>query len=172
MIPEQVRGWIEERIGEEIVRCFFASTGPDDVNDEDYVRATIVRDWLRSQPGLLEIEPVQGVTIYDDVWTQEDFDKMDPPVPPEPDWSQAPEWAQWACVLPSNERMFSNVEPVEIFGRWSHRYDQLAAVKTWIIPCNLPRGIDWRETLRKRPEHPRGWATEEFTDTKPRGELD
>ena len=74
------------------------------------------------------------------------------PVAPEPDWSQAPKWAQWACVLPSNERMFSDVEPVEIFGRWSHAYDQLATVKTWIIPCNLPLGIDWRTTLTLRPE--------------------
>jgi len=72
---------------------------------------------------------------------------------PEPDWSDAPEWAQWWAVDVvrnnySRAFWFEN-EPGIADGIW----DTLRGGEFQVYgPVDLPFGCDYRLTLRKRPE--------------------
>lgn len=77
---------------------------------------------------------------------------------PEPDWTQAPEWAQWAFLV-----MYTGHKFLEF--RWKFTDILPERDKEWkcyVTPydamyyigptVDLPIGIDWRTTLRRRPE--------------------
>ena len=82
-----------------------------------------------------------------------DYIPLHPPVAaPEPDWSQAPPWANWWAVEHAYGSLgmaywFAN-EPVLQYSEWS----DFPGTKALYNPVDLPLGIDWRTTLTKRPE--------------------
>ncbi len=70
-----------------------------------------------------------------------------------PDWSQAPEWAQWCAVVPGGRALWSETPLVlltegdgwtdeDAIGLWSWA--------GWIV--DLPLGVDWRLLKWQRPE--------------------
>lgn len=72
-----------------------------------------------------------------------------------PDWSQAPEWAQWCAVVPGGRALWSETPLVllpegdgwtdeDAIGLWSRA--------GWIV--DLPLGVDWRLCKWQRPEEP------------------
>ena len=67
---------------------------------------------------------------------------------PQPDWSSAPEWAQWWSVDADGEATFWQNKPDVIYirGMWHDDGECLVA-----CDLDLPIGIDWRTTLRQRP---------------------
>ncbi len=71
------------------------------------------------------------------------------PTMPVPEWDKAPEWAQWWAVEASEIALWFEFEPALNPERFvweaSNGYNQTYGV------C-LPIGIDWRQTLRRRPE--------------------
>ena len=72
------------------------------------------------------------------------------PVAPQPDWSTAPEWAMWWAVDPDMVGYWFGTEPLAGYGEWNSYDDQNSKVKAGYY--SMPLGIDWRQTLRKRPE--------------------
>jgi len=75
---------------------------------------------------------------------------------PEPDWSEAPEWAQWWAVSAEHEAFWYAAEPKPIshMGHWSRPMtNSRVSIMQRAGRINLPLGTDWRLTLRKRPEH-------------------
>lgn len=71
---------------------------------------------------------------------------------PQPDWSQAPDWAQWwavdSCGHPfwfENKPYFRRQEPSCVWHNQKGKEQRLS----WL---DLPVGIDWRCTLRERPQ--------------------
>lgn len=68
-----------------------------------------------------------------------------------PDWSEAPEWAQW-CVIHANglQYWFPESEPVALPGTvgWLSR----DARSDFYRELKLPLGIDWRLCKWQRPE--------------------
>jgi len=72
------------------------------------------------------------------------------PTAPEPDWSQAPEWAQWWAFDTHNVGFWYAEEPHVMAGKWESNHGMI--VWDGAYSDDLPIGIDWRTTLRKRPE--------------------
>ena len=79
------------------------------------------------------------------------------PTAPEPDWSQAPEWAEWwavdGAVEPcenSNSCWFENEPTQGDNATWWITVERGMSQSDRVV--DLPIGIDWRTTLRKRPE--------------------
>lgn len=70
-----------------------------------------------------------------------------------PDWSQAPEEAMYWAVDANDISRFWEHEPVLQRNRWNGKLGRLM-LEMWIDKdhAHLPLGIDWRTTLRKRPE--------------------
>src|SRR5688572_2979005 len=71
------------------------------------------------------IDDIPTVFIAD--WRREELDRMDaalawldtPTVPqPEPDWSQAPEWAQWWAVDANNSAYWYEIKPTLLINCW------------------------------------------------------
>lgn len=67
---------------------------------------------------------------------------------PRPDWSQAPEWAMFHAINANGTGHWYQHEPqhrtigwVKRDGRWHGDIGYL-----------LPLGVDWRETLQRRPQ--------------------
>ena len=93
------------------------------------------------------LPPDEQVTVMD--WLDNQ------PAVPEPDWDAAPEWAEWYMVAPDGTIIYIDGQthedmptPVAEEGEWD-----------WFWKCqyeepghvDLPLGIDWRTTLRRRP---------------------
>lgn len=70
-----------------------------------------------------------------------------------PDWSQAPDWAMWWAVDANGRTNWYEVEPRRIGELWS-----VARSDKWTAggDVDLPLGIDWRQTLQRRPEADHG----------------
>jgi hypothetical protein len=69
---------------------------------------------------------------------------------PEPDWTTAPDWAQWWAVDEDGRTYWYNRQPyVEKAddGCWDGN-----GKFEWNGDVTLPVGVDWRTTLRRRPE--------------------
>jgi len=74
---------------------------------------------------------------------------------PEPDWSEAPEWAEWwavdawGCANWFQQKPCCAVEDIEWRepDDWDDEWPQLPARNV-----DLPLGADWRLTVRRRPE--------------------
>lgn len=71
------------------------------------------------------------------------------PEAPEPDWSTAPEWAQWWAVDTDGVACWYVSEPNINGAVWAPT-DDLWHLTQGLVA--LPIGVDWRTTLRKRPE--------------------
>jgi hypothetical protein len=77
------------------------------------------------------------------------------PTAPEPDWSIAPKWAEWWAQDSSTFPLGKNAGWYEAQpncgdnGQWWN--DRPGMVQNMRVD-DLPLGIDWRTTLRKRPE--------------------
>lgn len=79
------------------------------------------------------------------------------PAAPEPDWSQAPDWARWWAADSDGESTYyaERPEPDEKIACWdSARWSAKGStiLSEWDKTSPLPLGVDWRTTLRKRPE--------------------
>jgi len=74
---------------------------------------------------------------------------------PEPDWSAAPEWAQWWAVSAASEAFWYAAEPKPInhMGHWARPMtNSRDSMMRRAGRIDLPLGTDWRLTLRERPE--------------------
>lgn len=92
-------------------------------------------------------EPISPYAVMSIV--KDAYDNL--PRPPEPDWSQAPEWAQWWAVDASGIAGWYEQEP-EIGGV---RGWELGGGGAWMVietPYDIPLGIDWRTLKQRRPE--------------------
>ena len=72
----------------------------------------------------------------------------------EPDWKAAPEWAMWRAIDPDGQTIWSKEELMYEQAYWFHdrlhySVDGCCEHAEYV---SLPVGIDWRCTLRKRPE--------------------
>ena len=73
---------------------------------------------------------------------------------PEPDWSEAPEWAEWWAVFAEGRAFWYSHKPRPANALWS-RTTMANLRDTRILDAGhvtLSLGTDWRLTLRKRPE--------------------
>jgi len=79
------------------------------------------------------------------------------PEAPEPDWRKAPKYANaWVASPFGTEAFFFNAD-TDVDSRAWEENDWgwiLADIEAECesVKCNLPIGIDWRTTLRRRPE--------------------
>ena len=71
------------------------------------------------------------------------------PAAPAPDWSSAPEWAQWWAVDADGAPYWFECKPISGDAKWVQIHQQWARDKRLYV--DLPLGIDWRETLVARP---------------------
>ena len=123
-----------------------------------------IEDWLSVAPA--QPQPVAPKRSAFDFWDNEldaEYDRIDDVQPqavaPEPDWTQAPEWAMWWAVDPSGDYVWSESEPflVEperatfwmLDTRKRHEQDLDAACLN--VRVRIPLGIDWRTLKRQRP---------------------
>ncbi len=65
------------------------------------------------------------------------------------DWSEAPEWAQYRTIDPDGLTIWWELKPRVEGAMWFSEMKDDGKFGKHII---LPPGIDWRETLEKRPE--------------------
>lgn len=102
--------------------------GPYSGDDEQLVRGLLddlhaVAEWLDAQP--------------------------DAPIP---DWTTAPPWAQWWAVDADGFACWYGVAP-PFLPNASHAWDSEPEGRGESVGyINLPVGVDWRTTLRRRPE--------------------
>lgn len=68
-----------------------------------------------------------------------------------PDWTQAPEWAQWWAVDNDGSAYWFEVEPFDIGVSWWETYDGRFTLADRIDYIN----IAWRSTLTQRPQEAR-----------------
>lgn len=103
--------------------------------------------------GYLLIPSIEGVCVYkwakdgaapslDGTSSQIDILHADY----EPDWANAPDWAQWFAVDSQGWPFWWKDEPTPSFHRWSGERSQ--CVDRDVIDMT---NINWKETLRKRP---------------------
>lgn len=74
------------------------------------------------------------------------------PEAPEPDWTTAPDWAQWWAVDADGLAYWYGIVPPTLsptHDMWDTGPD---GFDTPIGYIDLPLGIDWRTTLRTRPQ--------------------
>lgn len=72
------------------------------------------------------------------------------PEAPEPDWTNAPEWAQWWAVDANGMAWWYATQPEYLSGDGTEWDCGQQARRVGEI--DLPLGTDWRTTLRRRPE--------------------
>ena len=72
-----------------------------------------------------------------------------------PDWSQAPDWAEWATMFDNGKVIFWELEPKCIFLSyewvWKEK-DEKIGLTISRMSSELPLGIDWRLCKWQRPE--------------------
>lgn len=64
-----------------------------------------------------------------------------------PDWSQAPEWAEWWAVDADGQVLWLTKQPFILGAGWANP----GGVTRRAESINLPLGVDWRTTLQRRP---------------------
>lgn len=74
--------------------------------------------------------------------------ELDVPMRPVPDWSKAPEWAQWWAIDPDCNVTWHKKEPEVIFWYWFSEGGE-TDVGNFV---DIPLGIDWRTLKEKRPD--------------------
>ena len=135
-IPKEVREWMEEALD------LLEQPGLEYTNRER--RETAIADGYSLLDSLPEPEPVPPGNVPDE----------ELPTAPEPDWSDAPDNAtHWAVDGYQNasgwwEAWFYVGEPK----MWQSDMGWDGPKRIHADQVILPIGIDWRTTLRKRPE--------------------
>ena len=69
---------------------------------------------------------------------------------PQPDWSQAPEWAMWWTCDPDGDAYWWQLEPHYPDGYTWDNNDSLCSRADYGLV--IPLGIDWRTLKQQRPE--------------------
>ena len=69
----------------------------------------------------------------------------------EPDWTQAPDWAQWCAINANGLRYWFDVEPLAMHGAtgWVNRGNDKQSFDKEV---RLPLGIAWTICIWQRPE--------------------
>lgn len=111
-----------------------------------------VRQWIQQLVWDAEQNELPDITKEQLYCVGEWLDSQ--PTAPEPDWSQAPPNAKWYTVDSRGERCWwvldeaPYIEPRQHFWTCKHGL----GYAHWIDRIDLPICVDWRTTLRKRPE--------------------
>ncbi len=72
------------------------------------------------------------------------------PEAPEPDWTKAPPWAMWWAVDANGMAWWYATQPEYLSGDGT---EWACGQPAWRVgEIDLPVGVDWRTTLRRRPE--------------------
>lgn len=126
------------------------------MNMPDEVREIITAALLEKQARLLANYP--NVCAADANMIMDALDWIDAqPAMPEPDWSKAPDWAQAHVFLSTGYGMWVkpapevNTRPMT-FGGWKFPDVSPFDIEDQSSGLMLPLGVDWRTTLRRRPE--------------------
>ena len=69
--------------------------------------------------------------------------------PFEPNWTQAPEWAQWFAIDSDGYAYWWMVDPKPSRNRWSGDGSIRSQIAS-LLRVDMTN-IEWKETLRKRP---------------------
>jgi hypothetical protein len=160
-IPEDVREAMRQAL--EFCADDYFMTG----DRYDHFEAALA--WLEAQPEVPESEPMQmpdevrgwiesAAKVASDSARYYDADSSSSdavlawldaqPAAPEPDWTTAPDWAQWWAVSARGVASWWAGDKPYIDGAlWDNGGGKLI---TYVI--DLPLGVDWRTTLRRRPE--------------------
>lgn len=86
-----------------------------------------------------------------------------PPVPsslqtilksPRPDWSEAPEWANWWSVDADGDIFWSEIKPMPHKSSASWQIDFSKGRVDFDQNIDIPIGIDWRTLIEERPNVP------------------
>jgi hypothetical protein len=73
------------------------------------------------------------------------------PAAPQPDWSKAPEWAQWWAVDSNGEAYYYEVEPGLAAATWA-----VASMERFVSAGKVElHGRNWRLTAQQRPQEAR-----------------
>lgn len=70
------------------------------------------------------------------------------PAAPAPDWSGAPEWANWWALEPDGSTIWHEEEPSVTPFYWTSKKRMERVAGSFVT---LPIGIDWRIALHARP---------------------
>ena len=90
-------------------------------------------------------EAIANIMAVVDALTEQDAQ----PDAPLPDWTTAPEWAQWWAVDADGMACWYTSEPKIYESVWGPEDDRWHVTHGLV---DLPLGVDWRTTLRRRPE--------------------
>lgn len=71
------------------------------------------------------------------------------PVEPKPNWKNAPVWANWWAVEPTNMAYWHEAQPDCEKGYWSVSSDNRCFHDGYV---NTPLGYNWRGSLHQRPQ--------------------
>lgn len=74
---------------------------------------------------------------------------------PTPDWSQAPEWAQWWSMDQDGKQQWWEKKPVldDRYAWWLYDWSHFTTYRHKRVEFRPDEnGIDWRETLQQRPQ--------------------
>jgi len=110
----------------------------------DSCKITVAGEWLHAYDKIYSVSV--EVALIDNIRLCRLVERAESQ--PQPDWSSAPEWAQWWSVDADGEATFWQNKPdvICIRGMWYDDGECLVA-----CDLDLPIGIDWRTTLRQRP---------------------
>lgn len=121
----------------------------DDDDEDDVITQKRIDDVSASIDDLADraviIRPTNVRTVY--------LVDKPPSQMPEPDWTQAPDEAQWWAVDANCLAYFYEKEPYVPVGdcRWYMWDVSLARLTHNAGKVDLPLSVDWRTTLRRRP---------------------
>jgi hypothetical protein len=76
------------------------------------------------------------------------------PQMPAPDWSTAPEWAQWWAVDADGQALWFAEQPAVNGSEWFPGDEAYESSDGWDVDggiTDIPLGVDWRQTLQRRP---------------------
>lgn len=80
------------------------------------------------------------------------------PAPPQPDWGQAPEWAEWWAVDPNGWAHWFEAEPLLAltinYSGWVPKTINgvQQGMELWAAEYDLALGVDWRTLTQQRPQ--------------------
>ena len=70
----------------------------------------------------------------------------------QPDWSQAPEWADWWCLSVMHGAMWFSREPICTKSTWAMVNDVKFCAASFDEAPSFNYAGNWQESLRKRPQ--------------------
>ena len=70
----------------------------------------------------------------------------------QPDWSQAPEWANWWCLSVMHGAMWFSREPICTKATWAMLNDVKFCAASFDEAPSFNYAGNWQESLRKRPQ--------------------